>query len=100
MQVVFNTRADSVQLPEAPGEPLVVSATTLKDGQEPETLRIACRLLVAADGANSMVRGALQEAQPGAGWGMELYPSDAGGLAYKVRILSCACPAFFIVNLP
>ena len=83
---MFNTKAQSVQLPEAPGEPLVVTAVTQKEGQEPETMRITCRLLVAADGANSMVRGALDDAQPGAGWGMQLYPSDAGGLAFKVRV--------------
>lgn len=86
VQVMFNTKSQSVQLPEAPGEPLVVTAATQKEGQEPETMRITCRLLVAADGANSMVRGALDDAQPGAGWGMELYPSDAGGLAFKVRV--------------
>lgn len=85
MQVEFSTKVDSIQLPDAKGQPLVVTATTQNgEGQAAETKSYTCRLLVAADGANSAVREALRKAQPDAGWEMDVYPSDAGGLAYKV----------------
>lgn len=84
MQVEFATKVDSIQLPEQDGQPLVVTATSRKEGEAPRTAAFTCRLLVAADGANSIVRNALSAAQPDAGWEMEVHPSDAGGLCYKV----------------
>jgi 2-polyprenyl-6-methoxyphenol hydroxylase-like FAD-dependent oxidoreductase len=85
VQVQFRTRVESIHFPEKEGQSVVVTtSTTGQDGEPSKAERFTCRLLIAADGANSTVRNALQKAQPGAGWEMEVYPSDAGGLAYKV----------------
>jgi 2-polyprenyl-6-methoxyphenol hydroxylase-like FAD-dependent oxidoreductase len=85
VQVQFGSKVDSIKFPQKQGEQIVISASSeAQDGHPAKIETFTCRLLIAADGANSTVRTSLERAQPDAGWGMEVYPSDAGGLAYKV----------------
>jgi 2-polyprenyl-6-methoxyphenol hydroxylase-like FAD-dependent oxidoreductase len=52
---------------------------------------ITCRLLIAADGANSSVRRALQSLEPGTGWELQHFPRPYGPQVWKVQ---CSVSAF------
>ena len=96
MQVDFASKVVRVAVPTGPGQHLEVSVS-----REPEQGGAAaaaaaevaattactyrCRLLVGADGLNSRVREALQDAQPASGWELRGKPAWSSGMRFKVR---------------
>jgi 2-polyprenyl-6-methoxyphenol hydroxylase-like FAD-dependent oxidoreductase len=89
MQVEFGVRVVDVLIPQATGQPLgVVVASPQEQGMNNVQRQYNCRLLVGADGASSVVRDALLQAQPGTGWEMVETPSPSAGLQIKVRTAS------------
>ena len=88
-QVHFRHKVESIKFPQQPGSHLQVFVRALSDADNgdngAESAFYNCSLLLACDGARSVVRKALAAAQPGRGWDMQKFPSASGGLAYKVR---------------
>lgn len=98
LQVHYNSRVASVTVPKASGEQLTVHMDA-HDGAPGHTW--APKLLVAADGARSVVSRALQEAFPGEGHENVQVPSDSGGLGFKVRATGrAALISIFVLTIP
>lgn len=85
LQVHYDARVENVSVPRSPGEQLTVHMGA-HDGEPSHAW--APKLLVAADGARSVVSRALQEAYPGEGYESKEALSDSGGLAFKVWVAS------------
>lgn len=87
VQILFDTQVTSVDIADDESS-VVVHARSTPAASAPDdteaSMRFAGRLVVAADGANSRVRQALEKARPGDGWRMHEAPSDAAGLNIKV----------------
>lgn len=98
MQVIYNSRVDSIELPtDLAAKPVDVVIAPAHGSTPTEsnksavltTLRaprqISCNLLIGADGAASTVRQALREQHGAPEWEMRVRPSPSGDVHWKVR---------------